>query len=137
MTSSASPRSDSLAHSTSCPAARISVIAELGRFSLARINMIGGALDVEIHPFRLERLARVSQTRLNVLGRQVIVFLKHSLHGPAATEQVNNKLDGDTRAFDDRLANQHSGVHCNSLAPIHCVSPMNRKGYSVYYTVYS
>lgn len=73
----------------------------------------------QVDAFRFEHVAGIRQTGLYVFRRQVIVFAENLLKRPAARQQVNHELYGDSRPFDDWLTNQHLWVNRYAIFPRH------------------
>src|SRR5262245_6903630 len=49
----------------------------------------------------------------------MIVLADDLFYGPAATEQVDDKLHGNPRSLDNRLADKDSRINRDSVLPVH------------------
>src|ERR1700743_3189198 len=73
----------------------------------------------QVNPLRLNHVAAICETCLDVLVRQVIVFVHDLLRGPTSCQQIDYEFDGHSSSRYDRLADQHLRIDGNSILPIH------------------
>jgi len=52
---------------------------------------------------------------LNILMRNMIVFLEYVILGPVLSQEPHDELNGNTRAFEDWLAPQHIRIDGDSI----------------------
>jgi len=71
----------------------------------------------------VNHFARVCQTRVNVIAREVVVLLQDLIGSVASCQEIHHELNADPRAFDDGLANEHVRIGHDSISPFHGFSP--------------
>src|SRR5215212_6410258 len=107
-TSSDEPAPVSRTQATSCPSDRSAVTTSPGTFSFASRRAMS---DRErVNPLPLQRLGGVVERGLDVLRGQLRIVAEDLLGGPALGQQIDEELDRQPGALDDRLADQDSRV---------------------------
>jgi hypothetical protein len=65
----------------------------------------------------MKEFAGVSRTSSDVFLFQRRIAVQDLFMGPADRQKIYDHLDRDPRTFDDRFANQDSGVDSNAVTP--------------------
>src|SRR5688572_30778099 len=76
-----------------------------------------------VNPFRFQHVTGVSQARLDVFGRQVIILAQNLFRRPTSPQQIDDKLHANASSSNDRFADQDFRIERNSIMPVHVFAP--------------